>query len=819
MTEAGRNLEVLRDDIRFGLRILVKNPRFALVGIFTLALGIGANTAIFSVVNAVLLRQLPFRDPQKVVSVMARVPDMNQGPFSLPDFEDYTQQNESLAGIAALADWGANLTGYGDAERLQGAKISSNAFQVLGVDALIGRTLLPDDDRPDRPLVVVLTYGLWQRRFGADRNVLGQTIRINSEAYTIVGVLPPGFIFPYYHAELARPLRPESDPRRTDRASVSFLRGIGRLKPGVTLQQAQSQFTALALRLREQYPKFNANKIGVTIVPIQDVIIGNFQLILLVLTGAVALVLLIACTNMANLVLSKSAERYREIAVRIALGATRARIIGQLLTENVILSLLGGVVGFLFSLAAVPALLRLSPPNLPRMNEVSIDGRVLAFTIFVSIASGLIFGVVPALQAFGKDLNEALKEEGKGSTVTGHRNRTRSMLVIAEVGFSLVLLIGAGLLLRSLVHLQRVSPGFVSDHAIAVRLSLPQARYKMVKDILPFEMQIRGDLENLPGVSSVGTISHLPMSGLLGAIYFSVVGRPPANSKEQPSADYRMISPHYFQAMQIPLLSGRAFTDHDTAETQAVAIINATMARRFWPNGDAVGSHVTIDDANDLRTVEIVGVVSDVKHKALEADPDPELFVPIKQIPQDVAPWLAINQFWIVRASGDPMRLAADVRRIIHSTDSEVATDVKPLDDYLNASIAPRRFNLLLLGVFASTALMLTIVGIYGVMANLVSQRSREIGIRMALGAGRWQIGRSVILQGLKLVAIGVLVGCVASIFVTQSLSHLLFKVSPEDPITYGGLVLLIVIVSVFACSIPAFRAMTTDPISTLRQG
>lgn len=819
MTGAGRNFEMLKDDVRLGLRMLVKNPRFALIGIFTLALGIGANTAIFSVVNAVLLRQLPFRYPKQVVSVMARVPDMNQGPFSLPDFEDYSQQNESLEGLAALADWSANLTSYGEAERVQGAKISANAFQLLGVEAFAGRTLLPDDDRPDRPLVVILTYGLWKRRFAADPHVLGQTIRINSEPYIIVGVLPANFIFPYYHAELARPLRPESDPRRTDRASVSFLRGIGRLKPGVTPQQAQSQFTGLAQRLREKYPKFNANKIGVTIVPIQDVIIGNVQLILLVLTGAVALVLLIACTNMANLVLSKSAERYRDFAVRIALGASRARIIRQLLTENVILSLVGGATGFLFAFAAVPQLLQLSPPSLPRMNEVSIDGRVLAFTILISIASGLIFGVVPALQTFDKNLNDALKEEGKGSTVGADRSRTRGILVVAEVGFSLVLLISAGLLLRSLVHLQHVSPGFVSDHAMAVRLSLPQARYKTLNNILSFDMQLRGQLENLPGVSSVGTISHLPMSGLLGAIYFSVVGRPPANGKEQPSADYRMISPHYFEAMQIPLLSGRTFTEHDTTEMPGVAVINETMAHRFWPNRDAVGSHVTIDDANDLRIVEIVGVVADVKHKTLEADPDPELFVPIKQVPQDVVPWLAINQFWILRTPGDPMRMAADVRRIIHSTDSEVATDIKPLDDYLTASIAPRRFNLLLLGVFASTALILTIVGIYSVMANFVSQRSREIGIRMALGAGRWQIGKSVIFQGLKLVTIGVVVGCVSTVLVTRSLAHLLFKVSPEDPLTYGGLVLLIVIVSVFACSIPAFRAMTTDPMSTLRQG
>lgn len=814
----GVKLEMLRDDIRFSLRMLFKNRRFAMIGIFTLALGIGANTAIFSVVNAVLLRQLPFRDPDRVVSVMARVPDMNQGPFSLSDFLDYSQQNESLDGIAALADWSANLTGYGDAERLQGAKISANAFQLLGVNAIVGRTLLPDDDRPDSQLVVVLTHGLWKRRFGGNPSVVGQTIQINSEAYTIVGVLPQNFVFPYYHAELARALKPDSDPRKGDRASVSFLRGLGRLKPGVTPQQAQSQLTTLAQRLREQYPKFNANKLGVTIVPIQDLIVGNFQLILLILSGAVVLVLLIACTNMASLVLSKAAERYRELAVRSALGASRGRIIQQLLTENVILSVLGGVMGFLFALVGVPQLLRLSPPNLPRMNEVGIDGRVLAFTMLISVISGLVFGLAPALQTFGKDLNSALKEESRGSTVNAQRNRTRGMLVVAEVGFSLVLLICSGLLFRSLIHLQHVSPGFVTENVLTARLSLPQARYKTLNDILPFDRQVRSQLEAMPGVQSVGTISHLPMSGLLGAVYFTIVGHPPASSKELPSADYRMISPKYFEAMQIPLISGRIFSDHDDAGMAGAAIINQTMAHRFWPDGDAVGSHVTIDDADNLRTVEIVGVVADVKHKSLEADADPELFVPMKQAPQDVVPWLAINQFWVVRASGDPAVLTSEVRHIVQSTDAEVATDIKPLGDYLNASVAPRRFNLLLLGVFAGTALMLTIIGIYGVMANLVSQRSREIGIRMALGAQRWQIGRSVILQGLKLVGIGVVVGCITTVLATRVLSNLLFKVSPEDPVTYAGLTFLIVVVSVFACCIPAIRAMTTDPMTTLRQ-
>ncbi len=812
------SFETLKEDIRFGIRMLFKNRGFTVIAIVTLALGIGATTAIFSVVNAVLLRQLPFRAPQRLAVLWTRVPGQDQTPFSVPDFLDYRDQNNSFDQIAAVANWGANLTGNGDAERFQGVKISANAFQLLGVDAAQGRTLLPEDDRPDHPKVVVISYGLWKRRFGGDHGIIGKSIQINSESYSIVGVLPPDFIFPFFPAEVAVPLVPDADPRRLDRSSPGFLRGFGRLRDGVSLGQAESQMDALAQHLRQQYPKFNDQKIGMKITPLDELIVGNFRLILYILFGAVALVLVIACTNLASLVISKVAVRNREIAVRVALGASRGRIVTQLLIENIILSLLGGILGLLLAMVGVPQLLRLSPAALPRMNQVGIDGGVLAFTMFVSIASGIVFGIVSAMKSLRMDLNESLKEEGKGSTAGAGRSRSRNTLVIVEVAISFVLLIATGLLLRSLVHVESVSPGFSTDHLLTARLSLPQSRYKTLNDILPFERNVRSQLEGLPGVASVGTTSNLPMSGLVGAVFFTIVGRPPANNKDVPFAYYRIVSPEYFKTMRIPLLGGRSFTEHDTAQTPGVAIINQTMAQNFWPGGDAIGNHLTIDDANSLRQVEIVGVARDVKHNGLDGKPGFELFIPVNQTPQDTFPLLTINQFWVLRSGSDPSALTREVRNVIRSADAEVATDIKVMDDYLSTSLAPRRFNLLLLGIFAGAALLLTIVGIYSAMSNVVSQRSREMGIRMALGSRRSQMGRLIILQGLKLAGTGVAIGLAGAFIATRLLSSLLFQVSTEDPLTYLGLVFGIIFIAVLACCVPAMRAMRIDPMAILRQ-
>jgi putative ABC transport system permease protein len=812
------SFETLTCDIRFGIRMLLKNAGFTSVAVFLLTLSIGATTAIFSIVHAVLLRQLPFRDPQRLAILWMRVPGQDQTPFSLSDFLDYRDQNKSFEQIAAVANWSANLTGEGDAERVQGVKISANAFQLLGVQAAEGRTLLPDDDQPDHPKVAVISYGFWKRRFGGNPDSPGKAIRINGESYQIVGILPSDFVFPFFPADIASPLVPDADPRRLDRSSPSFLRGFGRLRLGISLGQAESQMNSLVQLLRQQYPRFNERKIGMRIMPMEELIVGNFRLILYLLFGAVSLVLVLACTNLASLVVSKVLARNREIAVRVAVGASRSRIATQLLTEHIMLSVLGGILGLSLAAIGVPQLLRLSPATLPRMNQVGIDGGVMAFAMLISMGAGIIFALVSALRAFRTNLNESLKQEGKGSTSGSGRSRTRSLLVVFEVAISLMLLIVTGLLLRSMMHIENVNPGFSADHLLTARLSLPQTRYKTLNDVLPFERRVQSQLESLAGVTSVGSTSNLPMSGLLGSVYFTIVGRPPANNKEVPFAFYRIVSPGYFQTMGVPLLSGRDFTDHDDAEAPGIAIINQTMAQKFWPGGNAVGSALTIHDANSLRQVQIVGIAKDVKHNGLDAKPGFEVFIPLKQTPQDTFPLLTMNQFWVLRSGSEPEALASEVRKVIRSTDPEVAADIKLMDDYLSTSLAPRRFSLLLLGIFAGAALLLTIVGIYGAMSNMVSQRSHEIGIRMALGSRRTQMGSLIILQGLKLAAAGVAIGLIGAFLATRLLSSLLFQVSAEDPLTYSGLVFGIILTAMLACCVPAIRAMRIDPMAVLRQ-
>jgi len=811
-------LEMLWSDLRFGFRMLLKNRGFTIVALLTLSIGIGANTAIFSVVDAVLFRQLPFRDPQRVMIVWERVPDLDQAPLSLPDFLDYRDHNESFEQISAVANWNANFTGQGEPERYQGVKLSANAFQLLGVNAAVGRILSPNDDRPDQPRVAVIAYGLWQRRFGGNRSLIGQTVHINGEVYTVVGVLPRNFVFPFFPAEVAVPLMPDADPRRSDRSSVSFLRCFGRLRPGISQQVAEMQLTALASHLREQYPKFNERKLGIELVPIEDYIVGSFRLILLILFGAVGLVLLIACANLASLVLSALLGRYREMAIRVALGASRIRILRQLLIENLILALIAGAIGILLAALAVHSLPRLAPPDLPRMNDVYINGRVLGFTFLVEGLAGLALGFISALYVLGADLNAALKAEGKGSTADGKRNRSRSALVVLEVALALVLLICTGLLLRSFIHLQRINPGFAADHLLVARLSLPPARYKTLNDVLPFERRMRAGLEVLPGVQSVGTTSILPMSGLLGAVYFTVVGRPPITSRDVPFAYYRIVSPDYFKTMRIPIEAGRSFSENDSAQFPGVALINQTMARQIFPDGGALGSHLTIDDANDLRQVEIVGITADVRDKGLNVNPAFELFIPMNQTPPDTVLWLATNQFWVVRCQGDPELLVSQVRHVIRASDSEVPAQIKTMDDYMAGVVAPRRFNLMLLGAFALTGLLLTVIGIYGVMTTFVGQRTREIGIRMALGARRAQMGSLVVLQGLKFVCAGIAIGVIGALAASRVLANLLFGVSGEDLATYCGLVLLVLLVAALACSVPALRAMRIDPMTTLRQ-
>jgi predicted permease len=807
----------LWQDLRYGLRMMLKQPVFTGVAVLALALGIGGNTAIFSLVNTILLRQLPFRQPEQLVWVSARRPDSGKYSFTLPDFIDYRDQNQSLAGIAAYANWSANLTDRGDPERLQGLRISANAFQMLGVEAVVGRALLPSDDTPGEQRVVVLSCGLWQRRFGADPQLVGKTLILNGDSYTVVGVLPPEFFFPIREAELAIPLCPDADPWRGVRTSTNFLRALARLKPGVTREQAEADVTAVAQRLRQQYPVANAQKVGVTLSPLHEEVVANFRLALWVLLGAVGVVLLITCVNLANLALARAAARHKEMAIRTALGATRWRLVQQLATESLLLVGLGGGVGLLLAFYCIDLLLALSPASLPRAAEVGVDFRALGFTLALSLLAGVIFGLAPAWQATRVNLNDELKEGGRGAG-GARQSRARGLLVVSEIALSLVLLVGAGLLVKSFLRLQAVNPGFESENVLAVRLSLPKAQYSNRAAAAAFYEKLRSRLESLPGVETVGVVSALPMSGVLASIPFTIEGRA-TSPDEAPRADYRLVSTGYFDALKIPVLAGREFNEGDTAQTTSVALISQNLAQRYWPNGNPLGAHLRIDD-NDRgpRPVEIVGVVGDVKHLSLEGEPAPHIYLPIHQTHEDAVVWLTNNQYWLLRTAVDPLTLSAAVRREIQAVDAEVpASSIRTMEQYLAASVAPRRFNLWLLTVFAGAALVLAGTGLYGVVSCGVAQRKREIGIRMALGAQAGDVLKLVIGQGMAMTFAGVALGLVAALGLTRLMKSLLFSVSAADPLAFLVTASLLTFVALLACWIPARRATKVDPMVALR--
>jgi predicted permease len=813
-------IEQLIQDIRYGLRSMRRAPGFTVVAVVTLGLGIGANTAIFSMVNAILLRQLPFKNPEQLVAVDSKRTDPGKHPFTIPDFIDYRDQNQTLEQLAAFATWSASLTGSGEAERVQGMRISANAFQLLGVEAVAGRALVPEDDTPGRQNVVVLSHGLWQRRFGADPRLIGQTLLLNGNSYTIVGVLPPQFIFPIREAELAVPLAPDADPWRSARTSTNFLRAIARLRPGVTLAQAEADLTSIAGRLRQQYPAANENqnKLGVTLTPLNDEVVGNYRHALWMLLGAVGFVLLIASINLASLSLARASTRHREMAIRTAHGATRWRLIRQLTTESLLLALLGGLIGLLLAWWGINFLLALSPAGMPRLSEVGLDARVLVFTLAVSLLAGSIFGILPAVKASRVDLNEELKSGGRGGNDGAARNRVRSFLVVAEIAISLVLLLSAGLLIKSFSRLQEVRPGFESENLLAVRLSLPKTRYADRDAVISFYDQLLPLVEGLPGVGAVGAVSALPLSGTRASIEFTIEGRPSPRN-EVWVADYRIASTGYFRAMKIPLQRGREFGEQDNAQTTPVAIISETLARRFWPDGNPVGARLSIDDNNQgPRPVEVVGVVGDVKHLSLEDEPTPHIYLPLRQLHEDGVVWMANNQYWLIRSQVPPLTLAAAVQREIRKVDPEVpASNVKTMEQYLSASVSPRRFNLWLLTVFAIAALVIATVGIYGVMSYSVAQRTREIGVRMALGAQRSDILRMVVGHGMSLAVAGLAAGLVGALALSRLMGGLLYQVSTTDPATYILLTFFLLLVTLAACLVPARRATKVDPMIALR--
>ncbi|HYJ85765.1 MAG TPA: ABC transporter permease [Pyrinomonadaceae bacterium] len=810
-------MEGLLKDIRYSIRGLRKRPGFTSLVVLVLAFAIAANSSIFSIVNAVILKPLSFKEPDQLVWIWATRKNVNRAFFSIPNFIDTRDQNQTLAEVAPLAIWPANLTGQGEAERLPGVRITANALQMLGVQAAAGRALVPEDDNPKSARVVMLSYSLWQRRFGGTSEALGKTLTLNGDPYTVIGILPPRFVIPNAETEIMIPLRMDQDARRTERGS-NFLRVLARLKPGVTPANAQADLTTISNRLRDLYPDHNGNLTAPRVLALQDEVVGSYREGLWLILTAVLMVLLIACANLASFQLARAASRHKEMAIRAALGARRLVLMRQLITESMLLATLGGGLGTLLSFWAKDLLLAVSPADFPRA-AVNIDGRVLLFSLLLTLFSGFALGIVPAIQHTKSDLNSDLKEGGRDA-VGVTRNRVRSLLVVVEIALSLMLLVGAGLLLKSFARLRDVSPGFDANNVLAVRFSLPSARYSSGASVKLFYDKISSRISVLPGVEGVSAASALPLSGLIARTTFTIAGQPPANANEVPFAQHRWVGPAYFQTMKIPLVRGRDLSDRDGDNSPRVIVIDQALQRRYFGNQEPLGKHVLIDmgDGNPASDYEVVGIVEDVKHMGLTDESTPTLYGPIPQAPKSAVPFMANNLSLVVRTGVDAEVLSASVRKELRNLDADVATaGVRPMGQFLAASVAARKFNLELLVVFATTALLLAAVGLYAVIAYLVSQRTREIGIRLALGAAPRDILRLMIGQGMKLTAIGVAIGFVGAIAVTRLMSSLLFSVAPTDLVTFAVSAIALTFVALLACFLPARRATKVDPLVALR--
>jgi putative ABC transport system permease protein len=800
-------METLLQDIRYGVRMLIKNPGFSVVAVIALALGIGANAAIFSVVNAVLLRPLPYDDPDRLMVIReTKLPQFPEFSVAPGNFLDWQKQNTVFERLVAMNSPGFNLIGAGEPELLQGMRVTDGFFAMLGARPQIGRDFTPEEDQPGHNNVVILSYGLWQRRFGGDPGILDQAITLSGQSYTVVGVMPQAFRFGGRAIELWTPMA--FTPQQAQQHGGHYLQAMGRLKPGVSLEQARSEMSAIAGRLAEQYPDEDTGW-DVKVVPALEFAVRSIKLALWVLLGAVAFVLLIACANVANLLLARAASRQKEIAIRTALGAGRWRVVRQLLTESVLLALAGGAVGLLLAVWGMDLLLSLAPGNLPRMKDVSLDGPVLIFTAGVTLLTGLVFGLVPALQASKPNLNETLKDAGRGSTEGGRRQVIRSVMVVTEVAVALVLLVGAGLMIKSFMRLQKVDPGFNPDNALTAVMSLPQKKYKDSDQGAAFYKQLVEKVSALPGVEAAGASCALPFDSdfVLG---FDIQGRPPYSPGDEPNTNYYSVTPDYFKAMGIPLLRGRLFTEHDTKGANRVAVINETMVKRFFPDEDPIGKRIHVTNGPVVYR-EIVGVVGDVKQYGLDQEATAQTYEPFAQQPFSFATL-------VVRTAGDPSSLSSAIRSEVLSIDKEQpVASTKPLSQLVSESISQQRFSMLLLGVFAAVALMLAVVGIYGVMSYSVTQRTHEIGIRMALGASQRDVIRLIVGHGMLLTLIGVAIGLAASFVLTRVMSALLFGVSVTDLTTFAIFSAALTAVALAACAVPARRALKVDPMVALR--
>jgi predicted permease len=806
------NMETLWQDLRFGVRILAKKPAFTAVAVLALALGIGANTAIFSVVNTILLTPLPYKEPDRLMMIWENqiIRGVERDTPSPANYIDWRDQNQSFENMAAFTGQSFNLVGVGDPERLEGQRVSSTLFPILGVEAIAGRVFLPEEDEPGNNNVALISQSLWQRRFNSDPGLIGRPLTLNGQSITVVGVIGTKHQFPHRETDVWVPIA--FDSGEAARRGSHYLQVVGRLKPGVNRQQAHTDLNTIASRLEEQFPHTNSGT-AVTVLPLHEQLVGDIRPALLILLGAVGFVLLIACANVANLLLAQAASRQKEISIRTALGASRFRVVRQLLTESIVLSAVGGAAGLLLAFWSIDLLSPLIPQNLSQVQGVSLDSRVLIFTLVILLMTGIIFGLAPALQASNPNLNETLKEGGRGTSGGLRQNRIRSLLVISEVALALVLLVGAGLMIRSFARLGGVNPGFQPENLLTMRVVLPDNKYATLEQRAAFYDQMIERVESLPGVESASVISWLPLRMIGGSNSFTIEGRPEPEPGQGPIASFRTISPNYFRTMGIPVMDGRALSERDTAGSTNVTVINQTMARRFWPDENPIGKRIKLGGARSQAPwLEIVGIVGDVKQAGLDLDTRPEMYRTYAQ-PSFFAP-----RDLVVRTTSNPLGLAGAVRSEIWAIDKDQpVSSVQTMENILADSIARSRFNMLLLGIFAGVAMVLSAVGIYGVMSYSVAQRTHEIGIRMALGAKPSHVLKLVVRQGMTLAAIGVAGGIVAALALTRLMTSLLFGVSATDPLTFTAISLTLVLVALAASYIPARRAAKVDPCEALR--
>jgi putative ABC transport system permease protein len=812
------SMTTLWQDLRYGVRLLAKQPGFTLVAVLTLALGIGANSAIFSVVNGVLLKPFSFAEPEQLVVLWERC--LSQGlprmVVSPPNFADWRAQNQVFQDVAAYRAQDFNLLDGGEAERVRGLRISATMFSMLGVRPLLGRDFQPDEDKPGTPNTVIISNGFWQRRFGANPAVIGQSLTLGAERATIIGVMPPDFDFPppiAFRGE-ARPVQIELWTQlryalEQNQRSAHNLFVLARLKDGVPLARAEADLQGVTQRLARDYPQSN-NGWDAYLVPLHEQVVGDVKTALWLLPAAVLFVLLIACANVANLLLVRATGRQRELAIRSALGAGRLRLIGQMLIESTLLALLGGALGLGLAAAALRLIALLAPPNIYRLNAVSLDGRVVVFTLLISLLTALLFGLAPAWQTSRISLVTALKEGSAGASDGAGRHFMRNLLVVAEVALALLLLVGAGLLIKSFIRLQTVPTGFEPEHLTAVTINLPRTSYPDRQTRLSFTERLLPGLAALPALQAVAFSSNLPLDVGLQGTEFKLEGQPVTPGRKL-HTQVSIVSPGYFRALGTPLLRGRDFSASDNTDAPGVVIINSHLAQQYFPGQDAVGKRVDMG----FRTgtpLEIIGVVADIRQESLQAGWYPAMYLPYAQSPT------TLPLILLLRSASDPATVVSAVRQQVRELDAQLPVyDVKTMNQVLSTAVARPRFVTVLLGVFAAVAVLLSAIGIYGVMSYTVAQSTRELGIRLALGAQPTDILRLVVGQGLLLVSLGLIGGLIGAFGLTRLMTSLLFGVTATDPLTFVGVAALLIVVTLLACYLPARRAAKVDPMIALR--